>query len=49
MARVLRKVKEFEFKKLKIVRRVSETDYGNKELVLEDIDGRWLGFGMKIR
>lgn len=41
--------KEFEFKKLKIVRRVSETDYGNKELVLEDIDGRWLGFGMKIR
>ena len=41
--------KEFEAKKLKIVRRVSETDYGNKELVLEDIDGRWLGFGMKIR
>ena len=41
--------KEFESKKLKIVRRVSETDYGNKELVLEDIDGRWLGFGMKIR
>ncbi len=41
--------KEFEAKKLKIVRRVSEIDYGNKELVLEDIDGRWLGFGMKIR
>ncbi len=41
--------KEFESKKLKIVRQVSETDYGNKELVLEDIDGRWLGFGMKTR
>ena len=41
--------REFESKKLKIIRRVSETDYGNKELVLEDIDGRWLGFGMKTR
>ena len=40
--------KEFESKNLKIIRRLSETDYGNKEFVLEDIDGRWLGFGMKI-
>ena len=41
--------KEFEAKNLKIARKLSETDYGNKELVLEDIDGRWLGFGVKIR
>ena len=40
--------KEFESKGLKIVKRVSVTDYNNKELVLEDIDGRWLGFGVKL-
>ncbi len=40
--------KEFDDKGLKIVKRFSVTDYNNKELVLEDIDGRWLGFGTKL-
>ena len=41
--------KEFDSIGLKIVRRFSITDYYNdKELVLEDIDGRWLGFGVKL-
>ncbi len=40
--------KEFDDKELKIVKRLSVTDYNNKELVLEDIDGRWLGFGVKL-
>ena len=33
---------------LEVVKRLSVTDYNNKELVLEDIDGRWLGFGVKL-
>ena len=40
--------KEFDSKGLKIVNRLSVTDYNNKELVLEDVDGRWLGFGVKL-
>lgn len=40
--------KEFEDKGLKIIKNLSVTDYGNEELVLEDIDGRWLGFGIKL-
>ncbi len=40
--------KEFDNKRLKIVKKISATDYNNKELVLEDIDSRWLGFGIKI-
>ena len=40
--------KKLDSKGLKIIKRVSITDYNNKELVLEDIDGRWLGFGMKL-
>ncbi len=40
--------KEFDSKRLKIVKRLSVTDYNNKELVLEDVDGRWLGFGVKL-
>lgn len=40
--------KEFDEKGLKIVKRFSVTDYNNKELVLEDIDGKWLGFGTKL-
>ena len=39
---------EFDRKNLKVVKRISVTDYNNKELVLEDIDGRWLGFGIKL-
>ena len=40
--------KEFDEIGLKIVKGFSVTDYKNKELVLEDIDGRWLGFGTKL-
>lgn len=40
--------KEFDDKGLKIAKRFSVTDYNNKELVLEDVDGRWLGFGIKL-
>ena len=40
--------KEFDSLGLKIVRRFSVTDYNNKELLLEDIDGRWLAFGVKL-
>jgi len=38
---------EFIGKGAKIVRPLRVTDYGNLEFVLEDIDGRWLAFGMK--
>jgi len=31
----------------KIVRLLAETDYHNSEFVVEDIDGRWIGFGKK--
>ena len=30
-----------------IVRLLQSTDYHNQEFVLEDIDGRWIGFGIK--
>lgn len=40
--------KEFDSKGIKLVRRFSVTDYNNKELLLEDIDGRWLAFGVKL-
>lgn len=39
--------KEFLSKGAKIVRTLQETDYNNKEFVLQDIDGRWIGFGKK--
>ena len=38
---------EFINKGAKIVRPLHITDYNNKEFVLEDIDGRWIAFGMK--
>lgn len=38
---------EFISKGAKIVRRLKMTDYNNLEFVLEDIDGRWIAFGMK--
>lgn len=38
---------EFISKGAKIVRPLNITDYSNMEFVLEDIDGRWIGFGMK--
>ena len=34
-------------KGVKIVRPLAMTDYGNKEFVIEDIDGRWIAFGIK--
>ena len=41
--------KEFKEKQVKIVRELNVTDYQNKEFVIEDIDGRWLAFGLKIK
>ena len=39
---------EFINNNVKIVRPLNNTDYNNKEFVIEDIDGRWLGFGIKV-
>jgi len=39
--------KEFISKGAKIVRALQKTEYHNQEFVLEDIDGRWIGFGIK--
>jgi hypothetical protein len=39
---------EFLNSNVKIVRSLDNTDYNNKEFVAEDIDGRWLAFGIKI-
>lgn len=33
---------------VKIVRSLGDTDYKNREFVVEDIDGRWLAFGIKV-
>lgn len=38
---------EFKAAGATIVRQLSNTDYHNKEFVVEDIDGRWIGFGIK--
>ena len=38
---------EFISNGAKIVRPLHTTDYNNMEFVLEDIDGRWIAFGMK--
>ncbi|WP_274307064.1 VOC family protein [Solibacillus daqui] len=32
---------------VKIIRTLDNTDYNNKEFVIEDIDGRWIAFGIK--
>lgn len=39
--------KEFSDKGVKIARSLHKTDYQNQEFVIEDIDGRWIGFGIK--
>lgn len=39
--------KEFLDHGAKLVRPLRMTDYHNGEFVVEDIDGRWLGFGIK--
>ncbi|GIP38437.1 hypothetical protein J31TS4_17170 [Paenibacillus sp. J31TS4] len=38
---------ELQNSNVKIVRPLSNTDYSNKEFVIEDIDGRWIAFGIK--
>ena len=38
---------EFEAKGVAIVQRLHKTDYHNREFVIEDIDGRWIYFGIK--
>jgi catechol 2,3-dioxygenase-like lactoylglutathione lyase family enzyme len=38
---------EFQENGAKIVRPLQKTDYHNSEFVVEDRDGRWLGFGIK--
>lgn len=32
---------------VKIAVPLTKTDYNNKEFVIEDIDGRWIAFGLK--
>ncbi|OBR69039.1 glyoxalase [Paenibacillus oryzae] len=39
---------EFINSNVKIVRSLDNTDYNNKEFVIEDIDGRWIAFGIKV-
>lgn len=38
---------EFIQSNVQIVRPLHNTDYHNREFVIEDIDGRWIAFGMK--
>lgn len=38
---------EFISKGVYVVKPLSVTDYKNNEFVIEDIDGRWIGFGIK--
>lgn len=41
--------KEFLDKGVKFVRELEVTDYQNREFVIEDIDGRWVAVGLKIK
>lgn len=34
---------------VKIVRPLTLTDYNNRDFIIEDIDGRWLLFGIKLK
>ena len=38
---------EYEQKGVKIVQYLHKTDYHNQEFVIEDIDGRWIYYGIK--
>ena len=38
---------EFVQQGVNIVRALTVTDYNNREFVIEDIDGRWIAFGIK--
>ena len=40
---------EFMQNGAKIVRELQLTDYNNREFIVEDIDGRWIVFGIKIK
>ena len=40
-------MEEFEKKGVKIIRRLEITGYKNNEFVIEDIDERWIAFGIK--
>lgn len=41
--------REFAEKGVKFIKYLNMTDYNNKEFVIEDIDGRWLAVGLKIK
>lgn len=41
--------KELLSKGVKLVKPLSVTDYQNSEFVIEDPDGRWIAFGLKIK
>ena len=41
--------KELISKGVKLVKPLSVTDYQNSEFVIEDPDGRWIAFGLKIK
>lgn len=40
---------EFAEKGVRFIKHLHTTDYKNKEFVIEDADGRWLAFGLKIK
>ena len=40
---------EFQQRGVVFIQHLNTTDYQNREFVIEDPDGRWLAFGMKIR
>ena len=41
--------KEFDENGVRFVKYLNTTDYQNKEFVIEDIDGRWLAVGLKMK
>ena len=41
--------KKFEQVGVRIVLPLGRTDYGNDEFVVEDIDGRWIAFGLRAK
>ena len=41
--------KELIAKEVTFITHLTTTDYQNKQFVIEDIDGRWLAFGLKIK
>lgn len=40
---------ELSSKGVKIIKSSNLTDYQNQEFVIEDCDGRWIAFGIKIK